>query len=115
MEEKRTAPRFKLNQLIQYGDNREEYMWAEGVDISRGGISCVANESVDPYTEVFFMLRVQGPVGEHDIRGEGSVTYSRFEGGKYRFGIKMERIYDEDKPYLDDFIASLESTRAPLS
>jgi hypothetical protein len=110
MNEKREAPRFKISQLIGFQANKEEYLWAEGLDISRKGISCVSEEAVDPSTNVFFMLKLSGPEGERTIRGEGYVSHSREEIGKCRFGIKIERIFEEDKPHLEAFLASLEAS-----
>jgi hypothetical protein len=116
MEEKRAAPRFKINQLIGFQANREEYLWAEGLDISRLGLSCLSEEPIDPGTNVFFMLSLSDADGtKHDVRGEGYVSHSRGEGGKCRFGIKLERVYEEDKPYLEAFLASLETKDPPSS
>ena len=109
MEDKREDPRFRIKQLIGYHPSREEYFWAEGLDLSRSGISCVSNEAVDAMTNVFFMLSVPGPEGEHPLRGEGYTAHSHMEDGKCRFGIKIERIFEEDKPIFDAYLARLEA------
>lgn len=106
MEEKREAPRFKINQLIGFQANKEEYLWAEGLDISRKGISCVSKEMIDPSTNVFFMLKIADPEGERTVRGEGYVSHARDEGGRCRFGIKIERIFEEDLPYFEAFLSN---------
>lgn len=115
MEDKREEPRFRIKQLIGYHPNREEYFWAEGLDLSRNGISCVSNEAVDAMTNVFFMLSVPGPEGEHSLRGEGYIAHSHMEEGKCRFGIKIERVYEEDKPFLEAYLARLETEHGAKS
>ncbi len=106
MEEKREAPRFKINQLIGFQANKEEYLWAEGLDISRKGISCVSKETIEPSTNVFFMLKLSNQDGEQTVRGEGYVSHAHEEDGRCRFGIKIERIFEEDQPYLDAFLSN---------
>jgi hypothetical protein len=107
MDEKREAPRFKINQLIGYYPNREEYLWAEGVDISLGGISCRSKEAVDTLTNVFLMVTVRGPDGDHLVRVEGFVAHSEMVEGYCRFGVRIERIFDEDRPHLEAYLAGL--------
>ncbi|MGO8693519.1 MAG: PilZ domain-containing protein [Rectinemataceae bacterium] len=112
MEEKRSAPRFRINQLIGYFPNREEYLWAEGLNLSRGGLSCSSAEPIDPLTNVFLMLSVPGDNGERLVRCEGFVAHSQMAGGRCLFGIRIQRVSDEDKPYLDAYIAKLEAGEA---
>jgi hypothetical protein len=108
MEERRGSPRYKISQLIGYFPGREEYLWAEGLDISRGGLSCRSKAPVDPLTNVFVMVSVPGEAGEHLVRCEGYVTNSLMDGEYCRFGIKIEHVSPEDKPYLDALILKLD-------
>ena len=107
MDEKREAPRFKIDQLIGYYPNREEYLCAEGLNISLGGISCRSKEAIDTLTNVFIMVSVHGPEGDHLVRCEGYVAHAAMVDGFCRFGVKIERIFDEDRPYLEGYLASL--------
>jgi hypothetical protein len=107
MNEKREAPRFKITQLIGYYPNREEYLWAEGMDISLGGISCRSKEAVDTLTNLFIMVTVHCPDGEHLVRMEGFVAHAEMVEGLCRFGVRIERIFDEDRGYLETYLASL--------
>jgi hypothetical protein len=107
MNEKREAPRFKITQLIGYYPNREEYLWAEGIDISLGGISCRSIEPVDTLTNVFMMVTVRGPEGDRLVRIEGFVAHSEMVDGSCRFGVRIERIFDEDRPHLEAYLATL--------
>jgi len=109
MDEMRKIPRFKMKQLIGLQAMKEEYLWAEGLDISSAGISCIADEEIEPNTNVFFMINVYGTgtAGEGSVRGEGYVLHSSTELGRCRFGIKIERIFDEDKARFDAFLDEL--------
>jgi len=109
MVEKRSEGRFKINQLIGYFPSREEYLWAEGIDISRNGVHCRSSSPVDPLTNVFVMLEVK--VGEEKrlVRCEGYVAHSRMVDGKCEFGIKFQHISSEDMPLFENFLASLGS------
>jgi len=109
MEEKRSAPRFRINQLIGYFPNREEYLWAEALNLSRGGLSCSSAEAIDPLTNVFVMLSVPGENSERIIRCEGFVAHSQMAEGRCLFGIRIQRVSDEDRPYLDAYMAKLEA------
>jgi hypothetical protein len=107
MVEKRSEKRFKISQLIGYYPSREEYLWAEGIDISRHGVHCRSSKPVDPLTNVFIMLEVK--VGEEKrlVRCEGFVAHSRMVEGKCEFGIKFEHISSEDMPLFETFLSSI--------
>lgn len=109
MEEsdKREHERFRINQLIGYYPNREEYLWAEGMNLSMGGLQCSSREALDPLTNVYVMLGVPTEGGEHLVRCEGYVAYSRMEGDHCLFGVKFEQISSEDRPFLEQYVESL--------
>jgi hypothetical protein len=114
MDEKRMAPRFKINQLIGYFPNREEYLWAEGLDLSRGGVSCTTAAPIDPLTNVYLMLEVPvtgsaNPGEKRMIRCEGFVAHSEMVDGKCKFGVRISRVSEEDQPYLEAYYAMLET------
>jgi len=107
MEEMRSSPRFKINQLIAYVDDREEYLHADGLDISRGGIKCSSPRAVDPMTDIYVMMKVPSPGGEHLVRCEGYVSHSTKTAEACVFGVCISSIEPEDQPYFDAYIASL--------
>ena len=109
MNEKRGDRRFKINQLIGYFPNREEYLWAEGLNLSRGGISCSSAQAIDPLTNVYVMIGVPGASGERLIRCEGYVAHSQMVEGRCQFGIRIEKISEDDRPYLEAYIEKLEN------
>lgn len=107
--ERRKSPRFKISQMIGYFPNREEYLWAEGIDISRGGISCISKSPIDPLTNLYLMLSIPSSEGECLIRCEGYAAHSRMKDGQCHFGVRITRIEDEDRERLDAFITAMES------
>ena len=105
--EKRSVSRARINQLIGYYPNREEYLWAEGIDLSEGGIRCVSKEAVDPLMNVFIMIGVPTEEGEHLVRCEGFVAHSHMEDGRCVFGVRFRHIEEEDRPYLAAYLQEL--------
>jgi hypothetical protein len=113
MNEQRTTPRFNIKQLIGFQGEGQECLWAEGIDISLGGISCRARGSIPQLTALLVMVGVPDLEGEHLVCVEGYVAHSETEGSFSRIGVKITRIYDEDRPYLEDYLAKLEA-EAPM-
>ena len=109
MEEKRHEPRFRIRQLIAYGPTREEYVFAEGINLSHTGLSCRSAQLVEPMTNVFLMIKVPGAEGERQVRCEGYVSHSHMIEGQCVFGVRITEVYEGDRPYLEAFIASLEA------
>jgi len=113
MEEKRANPRFRINQIIAYGPNREENLFAEGVNISRNGLSGTSGQIVEPMTNVFIMMHVPSPPdasgGESIVRCEGYVSHSRMEEGRCVFGVKITSVYEDDVLAFEAYLASLEA------
>ena len=113
MEEKRACPRFRINQIIAYGPNREENVFAETINISRLGVSCSSAQMVDPMTNVYLMMHVPSAPGsaeaEHAVRCEGYVSHAHVEGGRCVFGVKITPVYEDDQPAFEAYISSLEA------
>jgi len=115
-EERRMAERFRIDQMIGYYPNREEYLWAEGLNLSAGGLQCSSKEAVDPLTNVYLMIGVPSAEGEHLVHCEGFVAYSRIEeDGLCRFGVRFESIAEEDKPFLNAFLGQLGEIPPPAA
>jgi c-di-GMP-binding flagellar brake protein YcgR len=105
--EKRKAERFRINQLIGYYPNREEYLWAEGVEISAGGMRCTCKDALDPLTNVYLMVGLPGPQGERLLHIEGYVAWSSMEEGRCLFGVSFQNMGEEDKRLLEEYLANL--------
>lgn len=82
--ERRRHQRFALQQLVELGFGRERYIHAEGLNISRSGILCRADEELDLSNTVtiYFTLdedaeepetlAAEGVVQRCDPRSDGS-------------------------------------------
>ena len=94
--------------MIGYYPGREEYMWAEGVDLSRDGLRCVSDSPVDTLTNLYLMLELQ--VGEvtRQVRCEGFVKHSAIEEGRCVFGVKIERMDEDDRLHLEAYLRQVE-------
>jgi hypothetical protein len=113
MEEKRAFPRFKINQIIAYGPNREENVFAEIINISRNGLSCSSAQIIEPMTNVYLMMHVPSPPegneGERAVRCEGYVSHSHIDAGLCVFGVKITSVYEDDAAVFEAYLASLEN------
>jgi len=43
------------------------------------------------------------------VRCEGYVAHARLEGGSCVFGIRIDEIYEDDRPYFEAYLSSLEA------
>jgi hypothetical protein len=112
MEEKRKSPRFKIKQIIAYLPNREEYVYAEGIDISRGGMKCRSPECIEPMTNLFMMLKLPSECsadGMRTVQCEGYVSHATMEDGKCVFGVRINSVYEADRPFFESYLSSLEN------
>ena len=95
--------------MIGFFPGREEYLWAEGVDLSREGLRCISNEAVDPLTNLFLMLELTDGEKMITIRCEGFVRHARMEDGRCHFGVKIEGMSQEDRQHFEAHLSALES------
>lgn len=112
MTEKRKERRCKISQMIGYFPGREEYLWAEGIDLSHEGLQCISDAPIDPLTNLYFMLELKVGDMTRVIRCEGFVKHSTMEDGRCRFGVKIQSISEEDREHLEAFLDEQESLQA---
>ena len=107
-EERRQYPRYRIDQLIELSFGRETFLNAEGVNMSEGGLLCVTDAYVEPYSSVFLMLGI--PVDEkaseyYEVKCEGIVLRCNQQNGSgYCVGIRFTDIMDFDKDKIQKFI-----------
>ncbi|MDA8409358.1 MAG: PilZ domain-containing protein [Treponema sp.] len=114
MTERRQARRCKISQMIGYFPGREEYLWAEGIDLSSEGLRCVSDNPIDPLTNLFLMLELKVGETTKQVRCEGFVRHSRMEEGRCVFGVKIERISEDDRQHLEAYLKQIEEGGACL-
>jgi c-di-GMP-binding flagellar brake protein YcgR len=107
-EERRQYPRYRIDQLIELSFGRETFLNAEGMNMSEGGLLCVTDSYVEPYSSVFLMLGI--PVNEdaeeyYEVKCEGIVLRCNQQNGSgYYVGIRFTDIMDFDREKIQKFI-----------
>ncbi len=106
--EKRQDPRFRISQLIKMSGGREEYFNAAGVNLSKGGLMCETDESLQMYNPVFLMFDVPDETeeaGYEQIKAEGVVMHSSESGiGKCRIGIRFTGLSEADEERIEKYV-----------
>jgi len=117
MDEKRRNPRFKVNQLLAFTPEGDQFYRAEAVDLSQGGIKCASAQAIEPMTSVFLLLKLPGAAGEgeNEVACEGYVSHSSLVDGRCLFGVRFTSVAPEGKAAFDAFISTLEKEEDPLS
>lgn len=112
--ERRSDTRYSINQIIKVNDFHENYFWAAGKNVSRGGFSAMANCPVEPMAQLFAMLTIPGEQGEKTIKVEGYVTYSEMDAdGNCHFGARINEISPDDELYFNEFVKKCEEHTCP--
>lgn len=112
MTEKRKEQRCSISQMIGYFPGREEYLWAEGVNLSHEGLLCVSDNPIEPLTNLYLMLELSAGGVTKTLRCEGYVKHSHMEGGRCSFGVKIETMSDEDRLHLNAYLAEREASQS---
>ena len=108
-EEKRKAPRFSLHQLIRLSSNREEFLQAEGINISLTGVLLHTEAAIDLYTTLFLMFEVETEEETYLFKTEGIVMRSEKENDYYSIGLQFTELTEEEKKHLKQYIEYLNS------
>ncbi|HUX42437.1 MAG TPA: PilZ domain-containing protein [Rectinemataceae bacterium] len=91
--EQRASPRFRLNQAIRLsvdGDDEEEYLSAEILDLSAEGIGILSDSPVPVSSPMFLMFGLQEQCPTLGlVRCEGYATRTEVVGDKYLIGVKF--------------------------
>lgn len=74
--ERRRAPRFAIQHLIELSFGRETFVRATGVNISSSGLLCNTDPPIEPYTRVFLSLKLPTEGREEIVNCEGIVVRS---------------------------------------
>ncbi len=107
MGENRRHDRFNIYQMIQLGFGKENYIAAEGINISEGGMLCRIGSDVDVYSKLFLLFDIPLDEGRHEIKCEGLITYSMKAEDGFDVGISFTDLSEEDKDKLRAFFQEL--------
>jgi c-di-GMP-binding flagellar brake protein YcgR len=102
--ERRKSPRFTINQMIDLEMGRENYIAAEGVNISDEGLLCHTSESLEPYSRVYMQLSLNGEKKNHTIKCEGVVVRCKKNKKSYDTALEFADIGESDKKKIHTFL-----------
>lgn len=99
MEEKRRSERFQINQLVQLDFMREEFISAEGINISGHGLLCRTAKALPLGQRVFLMLNLGAPGSKNYLSLEGAAARCQQEPetGKFICAIEFVDLDEENR------------------
>ncbi|HDP79437.1 MAG TPA: PilZ domain-containing protein [Spirochaetes bacterium] len=103
--ENRKHPRITINQLVELDFNRENFVRAEAIDLSAGGLLCRTDEYCEPYVVVFIMMTLKLKKGERIIKCEGVVLRCDKKGDLWETAINITSMDTSSEKILKSFLA----------
>lgn len=103
-KDNRKAPRFSLHQIIRITVNREEFLQAEGVNISLTGLLLHSDTVIDLYTTLFLMFEIETEEDTYMFKTKGVVMRSEKEDDYYSIGLQFTELTEEDMEHLKHYI-----------
>lgn len=108
--ERRSGLRHALSRLAVYDLGLERYIDTRACDVSRGGVSFISDEYLEPNTQVWVTFpTVDGMGGERELESQGSVSSVVDLPGGCRFGVSLERMTPDDRAAFEAFVDRLEA------
>jgi len=102
--ERRKSQRFSINQLIEIDMGRENFIPAEGVNISDDGLLCHTSEALDPYSRVYIQLTLDGSKKKQVISCEGIVVRCKKNKKTYDTALEFASIDANDRKKIHEFL-----------
>lgn len=99
---KARAKRFNITQLVDISNNRENFISAQGVNISESGILVEADEDMEIHASAYFLLEYPGSDESFEI--EGIVVRSEKKGKKFHIAMEFTFDFSEQKKEVKKFI-----------
>lgn len=105
--EKRSHPRFIINQLVEVDYGHERYISASGINISRNGILCITDEECPIYSRVQVMMTLPYHKKERIINLEGIVNRSVAKKHGWETGINITDMNKASRAVFDEVMNHL--------
>jgi len=102
--ERRKSPRFTINQMIDLELGRENYIAAEGVNISEEGLLCHTSESLEPYSRIYLQFSLDGEKKKQVITCEGVVVRCKKNRKNYDTALEFADMAESDKKKVHSFL-----------
>jgi hypothetical protein len=100
--ERRTHPRFGINQLVEVDLGQEKYISAEGINLSREGVLCKTEEECPLYSTVYMMMTLPYKKKERIINLEGIVCRSVHKKNGWETGINITSMNRASRAVFDE-------------
>jgi len=107
--DKRVHERFEISQIVEIKVISEEFIQAEGIDLSAGGMKAKTTCHIAPLTKLFLMLNVPCHNKVYSIRTEAYVVYSERKKNITHFGINFVDMDEEDKKIIKDYMKEIKA------
>lgn len=105
-EERRTARRFTIDEMIELELGRESVVHASGINLSSTGLLCKSDYFMEPETEVSLVLTVPSESGDHTISCDGIVVRCQRGKGRHLTAIRFIALAEKDVGALEAFLGS---------
>ncbi|HKK49571.1 MAG TPA: PilZ domain-containing protein [Alkalispirochaeta sp.] len=104
--ERRRAERVTISQIVLLGMFREEWIHAKTVDLSRTGFRVRAEEQIDPGSELYVQLDVDG----EQVMAWAAVVHTQdLPSGEIEAGCHFTRFQGESRAQLEEYLNGLEA------
>lgn len=102
--ERRKTPRFSINQMIEMEMGKENFISAEGVNISEEGLLCHTSESMEPYSRVYMQISFEKSQKKQTIACEGVVVRCKKNKKNFDTALEFADIDETDKKKIHTFV-----------
>lgn len=102
--DKRRAPRFSIDQMLEISQGREHAVRCRGVDLSEVGVLCHTDVELEPGTRVFVMLQLGGGGDDTTVSCEGVVARCGKVGQGFVAGIAFSDLDAASRRRLSGFV-----------
>ena len=107
MDERRSKPRYRITQFLKLGLLEDTFLHAKGKDLSETGLACFTDEYIEPSTQVFIMLSLDGDDLESFIKCEGMTIWcTELDDKEYEVGVEFTRLFEVDRKKINRYFRS---------
>lgn len=108
MENRRIHKRFKLHQLVEISNSKEEsFINVYSVNISLSGLLCKVKTPIKTNSEIYIMFELQYLENPHVIKCYGEISWKVKENDFYLLGINFKHLSDFDSMVIQEHIEHL--------
>ena len=112
-KERRREARFAIEQMVELSYGHESFVHASGINLSRTGLLCRTDISLEPYTELSIVLNFPVDGDTYRIECSGIVIRSIGENGHFKTGISLSALNRADAEALTAFLKTQEPAIEP--